>query len=184
MKDDKTDIIPQDQMLEILKKKAEMPESMKKALEEQEIADKLAEQIKTSMKNKYSDAAEFANKQEFMKKYADKLKAPEGMNLQEIPEETARLGMKVPPGMKKSALSKLASKAGKLIGPAAGLAGLFMQDELNPENPAENPNLSDEERMAYNIPRDSQEDYLNELEAQKKERYEKIKRRLAGEMDE
>lgn len=105
------------------------------------------------MNRKITEQASAAGEKEFLSKYADKMKAPAGMGIEDIPEESARLGMKVPKDLKKNALSKLAGKAVKPIAKgAAGLASLLMQDELNPEGEdIENPDLPLEVRGAAAI---------------------------------
>lgn len=121
------------------------PEQMQKNLNKLDESDELAKSIERRIATKSANKSEADATKEFLKKYSDKMKAPEGMKPQSIADETARLGMKVP---------KLASKMGKLGkiggGLALGLAGeLALPEELgDPNSVIENPDASPEERKA------------------------------------
>ena len=76
---------------------------------------------------------EAVNQKAFMDKYRDKLKVPQGMDIQDIPDEEFRKGMKIPTAPKKSMFSKLAGAARKALGPVSAAASLLDSGEVNPD---------------------------------------------------
>lgn len=166
------------------------PEQMQANLAREADADDLAKRIQSKMSQKQMAQSAAEGAEDFAARYADKMKAPAGMKLEGIADETARLGMKVPSGLRKSALAKLAGKAAKpAMGAAAGLAGLLMQDELNPEGELiENPDIpadirGETARAQQEIMQGKmaeQEDFERRKQA-REERIEALKAKLRGE---
>jgi|11_taG_2_1085331.scaffolds.fasta_scaffold05730_4 hypothetical protein len=121
------------------------PEQMQKNLTKLDESDRLARDIEKRIAAKSANKSEADAARDFLKKYSDKMKAPEGIKPQSIADETARLGMKMP---------KMASKLGKLGklggGAALGLAGelAFPEEAGDPDSIIENPDASPEERKA------------------------------------
>lgn len=99
-------------------------------------SDNLAKLIQQRMSAKNAAGSQSEAAKDFLSRYEGKMKMPAGMKAGDISEETARLGMKLPKEIanpRLSALKRLAGKTGKVVGPAAGIAGALIQEELNPE---------------------------------------------------
>lgn len=109
-------------------------------------AKELAGDIKSRISKRALEDTKKVRGDEFLKKYGSKMQAGAGMDLQSIPDETARIGMKNPlqRASKLDILKKLAKKS---AGPVLGAAGLLMQEDLNPVgNPIEDPSIPAEIR--------------------------------------
>ena len=125
------------------------PEEMKQALAQTDEADDLARRIQQRMSAKQLASSEAEGAADFMRKYGEKMKAPDGMRLGNIGDESARLGMKLPKEIANpriEALKRLAGRAGKFLGPAAGVAGVLLQEELGGDEIVENPDIPAEIR--------------------------------------
>lgn len=121
------------------------PEQMQKNLNKLDESDRLAKDIEKRIAAKSANKSEANAAREFLSKYSDKMKAPEGLKPQSIADESARLGMKMP------RLASKLGKAGKIGGGLAlGLAGeLALPEELgDPSSIIENPDASPEDRKA------------------------------------
>lgn len=129
------------------------PEQMQKNLAKLDANDELASDIQKKITKKGMNKSEADGMRDFMSKYSDKIKAPKGMDIESVADETARLGMKAP-NMRNEAIKqfiKKYGKAGKVAGGlGAGLAGeVLMAEELgDPDSIIENPDASPEDRKA------------------------------------
>jgi hypothetical protein len=110
-----------------------------------EMSDDLARQINSKLKAQLLEEQERKAMEKFAKQYGSKMKAPSGMKLESIADETARLGMKAP-NMRNVALKefikKFGSPAARAVGKGlGGAAGLLMTESLDSEDFIENPDI-------------------------------------------
>lgn len=104
----------------------------------------MADDLASKIQERINAKSKSADLSDFMRRYGDKLRVPEGMELGDIGEESARLGMKLPKEIanpRTEALKRLAGRVGKFLGPAAGVAGLLAQEELGGDEIIENPDI-------------------------------------------
>lgn len=161
--------------------------------------DELAEQIKRAIKSKGLKDSESVKAKEFAKAYADKMKAPKGMKVGSIADESARLGMKIPEGFRGSAIKGL-SKAAKLgLRGGAGILSALDSDEMDYDKIIENPDIpqhirnqhqqtmkdyykkEEEDKLAEEKLKSEKQNFLEKARERRRKAVEAIKRKYANE---